>query len=169
MPQDGAGASGPSASSGSEGGRPNWKEILKKVPWQESEELAAYLFLDAANPPSIKYNREVYTLIVRQNGKFATIPAQLGSANASDGFWEYYQDFVDGAPSDVRVEGWAHTHGIYDGPTSNEFSKADVFTTSKVGTGYLGTPTGRFKMLQPGQDFGTDLGSLPPCRCYVDP
>jgi len=67
------------------------------------------------------------------------------------------------------VEGWAHTHGIYDGPTSNEFSKADIFTTSKVGTGYLGTPTGRFKVLQPGQDFGTDLGSLPPCRCYVNP
>jgi len=110
-----------------------------------------------------------YTLIVRQNGKFAYLPAQVGSANASDGFWDYYQDFVDGAPSDVRVESWAHTHGIYDGPTSNEFSKADIFTNQQGGYGLPRNAYWRFKVLQPGEGLGTDLGSLPPCRCYVNP
>ncbi|MEO8899929.1 MAG: DUF4329 domain-containing protein [Polyangiaceae bacterium] len=169
VPRDGAGAPNPSPGPGSEGGRPNWKQILKTLHWQKSEALAAYIFEDAADPPSIKYNREVYTLIVRQDGKFAYLPAQIGSANASDGFWDYYRDFVDRAPTDVQVEGWAHTHGIYDGPDSNEFSPADVRTTNSVGTGYLGTPSGRFKVLQPNENVGTDLGSLPPCRCYVNP
>lgn len=169
MPRDGAGAPGPSASRVAEGGRTNWKEVLKTLRWQKTEELAAYTFLDGANPLSVKHNVEVYTLIVEQNGKFATLPGQLGSANSSDGFWEYHQDFVDGAPGDVQVTGWVHTHGRYDGPHSNNFSLPDMRTTNTVGTGYLGTPTGRFKVLQPYQKVGTDLGSLPPCGCYVNP
>ncbi len=145
--------------------RDGYQEDLGKLHWQETEQLAAYLFLDAANPTSIKYDLEFYTVIVEREGKYAYLPAEVGAQNESTGFQSMLQRAFD-TPG-VAVRSWAHTHGRYDGPTSNDFSEADaVITRDNLLRGYLGTPSGRFMVLDPGQRFGTDLGPLPPSNYY---
>jgi len=140
-------------------------DILNGLAWQTSEELAAYLFLGTLNPISVKLNVEYFSVIVKKDGKFAFLPGQVGTENESTGFVESLIGALD--LPDIQVVAWMHTHGRYEGPHSNQFSEPDVEITGTFRiTGYLGTPSGRFLRILPGEHFGTDLGPLPPSPHY---
>ena len=154
--------------------RIDWRKTLDQVRWYDSEQMAAYAFLDEYNPRSIEMDREIYSIIVESNGKYAALPAQIGLAHTSIGFNEYVDSFRSADLESVHDTATVHTHGRWDSPKSNMFSGDLQTGNGDVGVAayyhyrnYLGTPTGDFKVLQPGQVVGTRLGSLPYNGRYI--
>ena len=92
----------------------------------ETEELAAYLWLDRWNPPSVKNDVEYATIIVRKGGKYATVGFERGVRNSVPEFEPFLDSLVEsGQVPGVKPVAWVHTHSAYGGPTSEVFSEGD--------------------------------------------
>lgn len=142
---------------------------LKRTPYSGNcADEAARSALDAANAKAIRKNKEYGGLIYEKGGKyFATIPV----AGTDRTFKPVFA--LPQVPSGATVVGDYHTHGDYslqrkngkairtsdplrDSFRSDEFSYSDKLTHSmasarnKCHKSYLGTPGGKYKVLQGG-------------------
>jgi len=118
-------------------------------------------------------DKELYTVVIERNGRYACLPGEVGLQNTSAGFNEYLGSFRDAGIGDVRAVAAVHTHSRYGGPSSGWFSNGDISTIQdqRLGANYLGTPTGDFKVFRQGMELapgprGVRLGSLPPDNVY---
>jgi hypothetical protein len=130
--------------------------------WVETEELAAYLWLDRWNPPSVTNDVEYATIIVKKGGKYATIGFEQGVRNSVPEFEPFLDSLLEsGQVPGVKPVGWVHTHSAYGGPYSEVFGRGDRYITNTHRlTGYLGTPKGTFARIRP-LGAQENLGRLP--------
>jgi RHS repeat-associated protein len=130
-----------------------------------TQDEAANVALQVANPESISANLEYGGLVYQQYGEYA----YSGPLQGSD---QGVNPFTAGAPDNAAVVGDYHTHGDYsladstggairtgdparDSFDSDNFSPRDIdgIASSAIGVpgyrGYLGTPSGQFKFYDP--------------------
>ncbi len=73
-----------------------WDQRLR---WENTPQLAAHVFLDKWNPYSVKYDIELYTVIVERNGEYAAMPAMADGQNSADGFMRRHVDAAASVPA----------------------------------------------------------------------
>ena len=133
---------------------------------------AARAALNNANPQSIQDNKEYAGLIYQdQDGKYYYTDPEGGNGDTS-------QPYDSPAPAGATVVGSYHTHGDYstmdangnpvrtDDPGKDQFNSDDFSREDKAffqahsapgqnHTGYVGTPSGKFRRYDPGSGSNT--------------